>query len=346
MKLEVLKKISEVTAVSGHERGARAVLKELVKDRVSSVGTDPLGNLLAHRAGDAGALKVMVAAHMDEVGILVRKIDDKGFLRFVPLGSLRPQVLLGQRVRFTSGLYGIIAAERLDDMGQLDLKHLYIDIGAKDREQAQKMAPLGSTASFCSELFVRGHQIVAKALDDRIGCYIMLECLEKLGARAQKHDYLWAFTAQEEVGVRGAQVAAQAYGPDFAVIIDVTPAGDTPNGLDYEVSLGGGATIKIYDFIPPMGGFIAPPGITEFVGSIADKHGIKWQPEVLERGSTDASSVHLTGGGVPCAVISVPIRYSHSPYELIDSNDVTSVIDLVLAVLEDLTAPAIQNMLE
>jgi endoglucanase len=129
-------------------------------------------------------------------------------------------------------------------------------------------------------------------------------------------------------------------------VVDVTPAGDTPKGYDYEVSLGGGAAVKIYDTIPPLGGFVAPPGVTEFVESVANRDGLKWQAEVLERGSTDAASIHLTGCGVPCAVVSVPIRYSHSPHEVVDRRDVEQVTRLVLAVLDELTPATIERMLE
>jgi len=343
--IDLLKSITEITGVSGHEASVRARLKDQVGPMVASIRTDALGNLLA-ASGDASGLKVLVAAHMDEVGIMARKVDDKGFVRFTTLGSLRAQVLLGQRMRFASGCTGVIGAERLDDTGQLKLSHLFVDIGAKDREDALSLVRLGETASFQSTLEVRGEHIIAKALDDRIGCAVLIECMKQLSARAKAHNYCWAFTSQEEVGVRGAQVAAQGFAPDFAVVVDVTPAGDTPKGYDYEVSLGGGAAVKIYDTIPPLGGFVAPPGVTEFVESVANRDGLKWQAEVLERGSTDAASIHLTGCGVPCAVVSVPIRYSHSPHEVVDRRDVEQVTRLVLAVLDELTPATIERMLE
>jgi endoglucanase len=343
LMIDLLKHITELTGVSGHEGQVRSYLNQQVAPLVRTTRSDALGNLLA-LSGNRGGLKVLVAAHMDEVGIMARKIDDKGFARFTTLGSLRPQVLLGQRVRFASGLTGIIGAERLEDMKDLQLSHLYVDIGASSKQEALDAVRLGDTAAFVSTLEVRGEQIIAKALDDRVGCAIMVECLKRLPDRARSHDYCWAFTSQEEVGVRGAQVAAQGFAPHFAVVIDVTPAGDTPKGLDSDVAFGGGATIKIYDTIPPLGGFVAPPGLTEFVRSVAIRNSIKWQADVLERGSTDAMSIHLTGGGVPCAVISVPTRYTHTPHEVVDRRDVEQVIRLVLAVLDELDDAAIGQM--
>ncbi|MDP2859482.1 MAG: M20/M25/M40 family metallo-hydrolase [Bacillota bacterium] len=343
--IDLLKDITELTGVSGHEAKVRARLRDYVTPLVKSVRSDALGNLLA-ASGDAGGLKVLVAAHMDEVGIMARKIDDKGFVRFTTLGSLRPQVLLGQRVKFTSGLTGVIGAERLDDMKDLQLSHLYVDIGASSKQEALDAVRLGDTAAFQSTLEVRGEQIIAKALDDRIGCAIMIECMKRLPDRARAHNYCWAFTSQEEVGVRGAQVAAQGLAPDVAVVVDVTPSGDTPKGADSDVAFGGGATIKIYDTIPPLGGFVAPPGLTEFVRSVAIRNDIKWQADVLERGSTDAMSIHLTGSGVPCVVISVPTRYAHTPHEIVDRRDVEQVVRLVLAVLDEIDAAAIGRMFE
>ncbi len=343
--IDLLKDITELTGVSGHEAQVRARLRDYVAPLTVSTRSDALGNLLAS-SGEQGGLKVLVAAHMDEVGIMVRRIDDKGFVRFTTLGSLRPQVLLGQRVTFASGHTGVIGTERLEDMKDLKLEHLFVDIGAASKQEAMELVKLGDTAAFRSTLEVRGEQIIGKALDDRIGCAILVECMKRLAERAKRHNYCWAFTSQEEVGVRGAQVAAQGFAPDFAVVIDVTPAADTPKGLDSDVAFGAGATIKIYDTIPPLGGFVAPPGLTEFVRRIAIKNSIKWQADVLERGSTDAMSIHLTGKGVPCAVISVPTRYTHTPHEIVDRRDVEQVIRLVLAVLDDLDPAAITKMFE
>ncbi|MDI6823644.1 MAG: M20/M25/M40 family metallo-hydrolase [Bacillota bacterium] len=364
--LELIGELTELTGVSGQEGQVRMALRRHLEGLVDRVFSDPLGNLLAYRAGirpgsagsgPAGAgsragtgagLKVLLAAHMDEVGVIARKVDERGFVRFSTLGSLTPQVLLGQRVRFTSGTIGVVSCERLEDMGQLTLRHLYVDVGAATREEALARISIGETASFCSILVRRDHQLVAKALDDRVGCAIVVECLRRLASReGLAHEICAAFTAQEEVGVRGARVAAQGWQPDFAVVVDVTPAGDTPKGLEYEVTLGGGAAVKLMDNIPgALGGFLAPPGVTRFVQAAADRRGIRWQPEVLERGSTDAAAIHLVGPGVLTAVISVPIRYSHTPHEVVDMRDVEAVAALVVAVLEDLDAASWQRMLE
>ncbi|MFO8059238.1 MAG: M42 family metallopeptidase [Bacillota bacterium] len=345
--MEFLTELTGITGVSGHERPVRRYLREHISDVVDEVKTDALGNLVAHQhSDDSGAIRVMIAAHMDEVGIMARKVDDEGFVRFLTLGSLRPQILLGQRVRFTSGTAGIISSERLDESEELKLKHLYVDIGTSSREETLEAISLGETASFLSQFSAESDRITAKALDDRIGCAIMVECMRKLEGRAPDHELCWVFTSQEEVGVRGAQVAAQVSRPHLAIVVDVTPAGDTPKGLDYDTALGSGACIKVMDQIPPMGGFIAPPGVTEFLVNLAEERNIPWQYDILERGSTDAASVHLTGEGVLCAVISVPIRYSHSPHEMVSMTDVEAARDLILGVLEELDADALNRMME
>lgn len=348
--LALIEELTTLTGVSGHEQQVRDAIRRRLEGRVDAHRVDPLGNLLAYRgasaAGRGAGLRVLLAAHMDEVGIMVRKIDDRGYIRFSTIGSLAPQTLLAQRVVFTSGTVGVIGAERLDDMGRLALEHLYVDVGAANREEALARVEIGETASFCPSFHVRGDQVVAKALDDRIGCAVLLDCLAQLPDDSFGHELCFAFTSQEEVGVRGAQVAAQSFRPDFAIVVDVTPTGDTPKGLDYETRLGGGAAIKIMDKIPGMmTGFLAPPGVTRFVRSIAEEEGIPWQPEVLERGSTDAASIHLVGEGILTAVISVPFRYSHSPNEVIHLADARAARDLILGILSRLDRAALEEML-
>ncbi|HSW10923.1 MAG TPA: M20/M25/M40 family metallo-hydrolase [Bacillota bacterium] len=332
--------------MSGHEGPVRSLLRGKAEPLAARVSTDPLGNLLAFGPAGRSGLRVLLAAHMDEIGIMARKFDDAGFVRFSCLGSILPQVLLGQRVRFASGVTGVIGTESLDDMKELRLSHLFLDVGASSRKEALDLVGHGDTAAFATALASRGRQVVAKALDDRVGCAVLIQCLERVFAGEPEHEVLAAFTSQEEVGVRGAQVAAQAWQPDFAVVIDITPAGDTPKGLDYEVKLGQGPTIKLLDTIPQtMAGFVAPPGVTRFLKEVAGRRGIAWQPDILERGSTDAAAVHITGKGVLTAVISIPTRYAHTPQAVCDLGDVEAARDLVLAVLEELTPAAVGEML-
>jgi endoglucanase len=341
-----LKELTEAVGVSGHEGPVRSLLRARVEPLAAQVSTDPLGNLLASGPTGRSGLRVLLAAHMDEIGIMARKFEDTGFVRFTCLGSILPQVLLGQRVRFASGVTGVVGTERLEDMKELGLPHLFLDVGASNRKEALELVAHGDTAAFSTTLASRGRQVVTKALDDRVGCAVLVQCLERVFEGGPKHEVLAAFTSQEEVGVRGARVAAQAWEPDFAVVVDITPAGDTPKGLDYEVKLGQGPTIKLLDTIPQaMAGFVAPPGVIRFVKEVADRRGIPWQPDILERGSTDAAAVHLTGKGVLTAVISIPTRFAHTPHEVCDLGDVEAARELVVAMLEELTPAAIGEML-
>jgi len=323
---ELIKKLVEIHGPSGSEEAIQAVLRQEIKDYVDEVRVDALGNLIATKKGKGGK-KVMLAAHMDEIGLMVTHIDDKGFLRFAPIGGVSPYVLLGQRVVFGNGTVGVIGTEKIDDIKDLRMEKLFIDIGATDRTTAEAKVKVGDSAGYWRTLDDLGNRLVAKSMDDRIGCAILVEVARRL--KETRHEVYFVFTVQEEVGIRGARTSAYGLSPDLGIAVDITRTGDTPKSITMEVALGKGAAIKVKD-----SGVITHPGIKRMLTETARHNGIPYQLEVLEQGGTDAAAIQLTKEGVPVGVISIPTRYSHTPSEMVDLGDVEAVVTLLVKVLE------------
>lgn len=272
----------------------------------------------------------MFAAHTDEIGLVVTFIDDKGFLRFANVGGVSVSTLVGNRVRFAGGAIGVIYQEK-GAWKDLTLDKLYIDIGAETKEEAQKMVRLGEFGIFHREFTDLGNRLIAKAMDDRIGCVVLIEALKKI--QNPKNTLYFVFTAQEEVGLRGARTAAYGIDPDLGIALDVTLTGDMPEAMRMEVALGKGAAIKVKD-----SSLVVHPKVKDLLVQLAEENSIPYQMEVLERGGTDAGAIHLTKAGVPSGAISIPTRYVHSPSEMVDIRDVQACVDLVVALAKvDLT---------
>jgi len=272
----------------------------------------------------------LVAAHMDEIGLMVTYIEENGFLRFTNLGGIPPGILWGLRVVFADGLVGVIGQEKIEGTRKPDLKQHYIDIGAADREEAQARVKIGDSAVYFAPVYQAGKRLSAKSLDNRIGCVVLLETLKRLGGLTLPVEVYFAFTVQEEVGLRGARTAAYRLKPDYGLAVDVTRVGDTPEP-DFKtgVALGKGPAIKIMD-----SAVICHPGVTRLMQDVAEKKGIPFQPEVLERGGTDAGAIHLTREGVPSGALSIPCRYIHTPAEMVDLDDVENSIALLTELLK------------
>ena len=271
--------------------------------------------------------KVMFSAHADEIGVIVTYIDDDGFLRFSNVGGLNLLTLLGGRVRFANGVIGVIGKEK-GELKDLTLDKLFIDIGAATKDEAQKKVSIGDFAVFHREFADLGQRLVAKSMDDRIGCAVLVEAIRRLDH--SDHDLYFVFSAQEEVGLRGARTAAYSIDPDLGIAIDVTRTGDTPEAPRMDVSLGKGAAIKVKD-----SSVIAHPKVKNLMVRLAEADQIKYQLEVLEAGGTDAGAIHLTKSGVPSGTISIPCRYVHSPSEMVDLDDVENCVKLILAICRD-----------
>lgn len=320
--MELLKRLTEVDAPSGREGAVREIIADECRRMGYEVSVDAMGSVIAHKKG-SGA-KLMVAAHMDEIGVIATYIDDQGFIRFGAVGGLYKKELHKRRVRFLNGTVGVIAAEDEEFEKKPELSKLYIDIGARDRDDAMKRVKTGDMAVFDGSFSSVGNTVVSKALDNRAGCYIMLKAMEMVDK--SKNDLYFVFTSQEEVGLRGARAAAYPLKPDYAIAIDVTDTGDTPSCPLLPVKLGGGAAIKHMDR-----SVMCDINVINALIKTAEEKGIDTQAEIMADGGTDAGAIALTGGGVRTGGISLPVRYIHSPSEMADIHDIESCIALTAA---------------
>ncbi|MBE7036754.1 MAG: M42 family metallopeptidase [Ruminococcaceae bacterium] len=326
--LTILKKLCETSAASGNEEAVAKLIAEEIRPYVDEVYTDALGNLIAHKKGTSK--KLMFAAHMDEIGLVATCYGEKGQVYVAALGGVSPQTALYQRVRFSGGAEGVLVPDgKLDELGKnLSLQKMYVDLGAKNEEEAKTKVALGETGVFGGSFVVQDDCIISKALDNRAGCAALIYGLQK--AENNVNDVYGVFTVSEELGLRGAKAAAVGIQPDYAVALDVTPTGDVSSTNKRAVALGEGVAVKIMDR-----SFIAHPIIKDRMVELCEKHSLAHQLEVLEMGGTDAGAIHLTCGGVPSGCISVPVRYVHTPGEMISARDLQGAGELAKLLIEE-----------
>jgi endoglucanase len=325
-KLNFLKQLLDTFGPSGNEEHIRELIQKEIKDYVDEIKIDSLGNLIAHKKGIGK--KIMLAAHMDEIGLIITHIDKNGFLRFSNIGGVSASISLGQKISLKDGTIGVVSSEHLEEIKELKLDKLYIDIGANSREEAEKKVSIGSVVSFYGPLSVNDNRAISKAMDDRIGCFVLVEIIKNM--KDNSKDLYFVFTVQEELGIRGAKTSAYGIDPDLGIAVDVTSTGDTPKCKSMEVSLGKGPTVKIMD-----GSVMCHPRVKELLISTAKKYNIPYQLEVLEYGGTDAGAIHLTREGIPSGAVSIPTRYIHSPGEMVDLKDVEYAIELLAKSLQE-----------
>lgn len=284
---------------------------------------DPMGNLIVHKRGNGP--KIMFAAHMDSIGMIVTHIEEEGYLRFGKVGGLDLYALLHAPVRFANGTRGLISVDESADIKKLTVEDMFIDIGAHNKEEAAKLVSIGDTAVFDTPTFVAGDRMVSPYMDNRISCVILLAALERL--ENTNNDLYFVFTTQEEVGLRGAKTAAYAIDPDYAVAIDVTLSDDEPSSKHNGSSvLGKGAAIKVMD-----SSVICHPQMVAKLTELAEKKNIAFQNDVIRSGGTDAGAIHVSRTGVYTGGISIPCRYIHSPTEMVQISDVEACIELTAA---------------
>ncbi|MDT8306422.1 MAG: M42 family metallopeptidase [Anaerolineae bacterium] len=321
---ELIEKLVNAYGPSGFEDDVREVIRQEVEP-YGEVSVDALGSLIVHKRGDGKGRKVMVAAHMDEIGVMVTHVTKEGFLRFTNIGGVYPHTLMGGRVQFAGGAVGVIHSERLEERGKVHAldKH-FIDVGAGSREESP--VRVGDAAAFYGPFRQQGERYIAKSMDDRIGCAVAIAALQQ--QEATPHDVYFVFSVQEEVGTRGAQAAANAIEPEIGIALDVTTTGDTPGARAMAVELGKGPAIKVKDV-----GMIAHSGLVQLMRQRAEEAGIPHQMEVLEGGSTDARSIQIAGAGSAAGTISIPCRYVHSQSEIVDANDAQNSVKLLLEIL-------------
>lgn len=335
----LLKTLTEAFGVSGQEQEVAAILREQVSPYCDKVETDALGNLIAIKNGNEKGPKVMLSAHMDEIGLMVMYIENSGTLRFKPIGGVDPRVLVSKsvyvgkdRVPGVIGAKPIHLQKREEADKPFDIDGLFIDIGAKDKDEAEKLVKPGDGIIFATKYQDIGtSRAKAKAFDDRVGCAVL--------ARLLMMDKQWnftlqgVFTAQEEVGGRGAQVASYSLEPDIAIAFEGTTASDVPGSKEhlYSTSLGKGPALTHAD-----ASFVADPRIVKRLMEVADENGIPYQMRELTTGGTDAGRIHLVREGIPAGVVSVPTRYIHSPASIIDKCDFENAIKLMAAFLDSI----------
>lgn len=324
----LIKKLVEAYGPSGCEGQVRDLIRAEIRNLPDYITVDPLGNLIAVvKKKSRSGKKVMLSAHMDEIGVIVSHIDERGYARFQNIGGVRPLHCVGSRVRFADGKIGVIGVdEQRDDDAKIPaLSDLFIDVGAMSRDDCP--VKVGDAAGFYRPMEEIGHRLIAKSMDDRIGVAILIETLRSL--KSTPHEVAFVFSVQEEVGSRGAGTAAFGLDSEIGIAVDVTRTGDTPNGLKMAVELGGGAAIKVRD-----SGMLADPRVKDLLVQRAQEARIKTQLEILERGSTDAAAMQIARGGLPAGCVSIPTRYIHSPSEMADFRDVQACVNLLLATLQ------------
>jgi tetrahedral aminopeptidase len=323
---QLIRNLVERFGPSGYEDAIRETIQAEITPLVDDIRVDALGNIIARKGEKASnGKRVMVAAHMDEIGLIATHIDENGFVRFTTIGISNPRYLLGGRVRFTSGVQGVIGSEKPAKSNEIPpADKLFIDVGATSKQDCP--VKVGDVAAFDRPFLDLGKRLVAKSLDNRAGVAVAIETLRRLGPGP--NEVYFVFTAQEEVGVRGATVSAYGVDPQVGLAIDVTPAGDTPNSIRREIALGKGPAIKIKDTQ-----MLADPKVVAWMEGAAKKAKIAIQREVLTNGSTDARAIQLTHSGVPTGGLVLPCRYVHSPSEMIDYGDVENAVELLTAML-------------
>ena len=320
---ELMKKLSNCFGPSGREKMVREMILDEIKDHADEITIDPLGNLIARKKGSGK--KILFSAHMDQIGLIITHVDEKGFLRFANVGGLNAKELLGLRMVFDNGLEGVICQEELKDKEKVTTSKLFLDIASTDKDYILKKFRIGDMCVFKSDYYETDDCVICKAADDRIGCYILIEALKN--HPQTDNDVYYVFSVQEEVGLRGAKTVGYAINPDLAIALDVTATGDTPDGIKMDVKLGGGAAIKLMDK-----SIITHTEVKDLLTYLAETNNIKYQYEILEFGGTDAGAIHTSREGVLSGVISIPTRNLHTSGEIFNKFDVEECVKLIKAV--------------
>jgi len=323
---DILKNLMAVPSLSGRESAIADLIEKEIRPFADKIYRDPMGNLIAVKRGKSDK-KLMLAAHMDEIGFLVTHIQDNGYIRFSNLGGVNYKTSANTFVKFANGTVGILAPASKDKSAPT-ADDFYIDIGASSKKEAEKKVKTGDFAIFAPDLKkLYGTRYAGHPMDDKIGCAMLIKAMQSKVELF--YETYFVFTVQEEVGCRGAKTAAFGIAPDFAIAYDVTRTGDTPDASQMEVSLGGGAAIKIKD-----SSVLCDLRMVEYMKNTAKENKIKYQLEILKSGGTDTSSIQMAGSGAVVGAISIPTRYIHSCTEMIDMKDCAAGLALTERILE------------
>lgn len=337
--LDTLKTLCYLSGPSGNEDEVRDYILERVLPHAAAVITDSMGNLIIEKKGKkSGGKKILICAHMDEVGLIIKGIEDEGYLRFDYLGGIDRRVLIGKQVFIgKDGVIGLIGikpyhlVDKEEEKKVPELEDLYIDIGVKSREEAEALVTLGDTAVFDDNVLEFGEgYLKAKAIDDRVGCAAMIKLIES----DLPCDCTFAFTVQEEVGARGARIISNRVAPDICIVLEGTTAADLPEVPESKriCRLGGGIVIPFMDR-----GAIYSRRLYQLVTELAEKNEIPWQTKTMIAGGTDAQAIQRSGVGVDTIAISAPIRNIHSPVSIAKISDFADMPRLAELLLEALS---------
>ena len=336
-----LEKLSNASGISGFEDEVRQVIKDEITPHVDSVSTDSMGNLFATKKSDTDKPKVMLAAHMDEVGLFVDFIEKNGAIRFQKVGGIDNRVLLSKRVYVGKDKKpGVIGAKPIhlqkpEERGKkvMSSDDMFIDVGASSKEEAEKVAKVGDPVVFATKCVQSKDILRGKAFDDRAGCGVLVELLKK--------DYPLTihavFTVQEELGLRGARIAAYAVNPDYAFALEGTPAGDVParpvtRDVSPSTTLGAGPAITVMDR-----SVISDKRLVNLLVETAKEFDIPYQFKRTVSGGTDSGAIHLTREGVPSVTVAVPVRHIHSPVGIMKISDFHNTVELMYKTLGRMT---------
>ncbi len=323
---ELIRRLVESFGPAGFEDEVRAIIRAEIKGLADELHVGKLGDLIAIKRGSGRGKKVMLVAHMDEIGLMVTHVDKRGYLRVAPLGGVFPLYSVGARVRFAGGQLGVLEVDWREDTSKAPtLDQFYVDVGASSQDNCP--VKVGDVAIFHQRLESMGERLIAKSLDDRIGCAILIETLRRL--KQTPHEIYFVFSVQEETTSVGARTAAYSINPDLAIAVDVTGTGDTPKALPMAVEIGKGPAIKVRD-----AGMIADPRVKNWMAQRAVAAKIPHQLEILRFGTTDVQVVQAVREGVPSGGVSIPSRYIHSQVEMVDLVDVENAVKLLLELLK------------
>jgi len=350
-----IKRLSEAVGPSGYEHDVRGIVVDLVRDSADKLWTDTLGNVVALKGGREKGLSLMIAAHMDEIGLFVSHIDDNGFIRVQPIGGIHERALAFQRVivktRSGKSYRGVIGfkpphAAKPEEARQIpEMRELFVDVGAKSREEVKNMGiDVGDVIVFERDVAPLGSsRITGKAFDDRVGLAVAVKAFQLI--ENNEIDVYFVATVQEEVGLKGARTSAYSITPSLALAIDTTVANDIPSISQHEwcTALGHGPAIKIADG-RSASGIIVPRDIVDKLIEVASSLGIPYQLEVLPGGTTDASIIQLNKEGVPAGTVSIPTRYLHSSVEVVDMSDVINTVKLVKGFAESVSGDWVNRL--
>lgn len=353
MDVKLAKQLTEANALPGYEGEVREIIRQQLRE-IAALEQDKLGSIIARLPGKSDSPKIMLPAHMDEIGLMVSHITEQGFVKFTQLGGWLPQVLVSHRVviQTSKGLIpGVIGARAPHGISEeeskklSDPKHMYIDVGAADKKEAENkfgirmgdpIIPQGDFMPLAS-----GKLYAGKAFDDRIGCAVMIETLKRLSRQSHPNTVYGVGTVQEEVGARGARTAARVVEPDVAIICEIGLAGDIPDERPEEVTgkLGKGPQICVLDY-----SMIPNTKLRDLAIEVAEENKIPYQMYMIPRGGTDGGPIHVRAQGVPCLYFGPPIRYAHTATSVIHRDDYDNTIKLLVNLIKRLDEKTVAKL--